>query len=86
MISQKEIERFKPNDAMMLVITLADEEYSFDFIKQIIHELDTALENCDGTNESRKKILFKVIKEEHGPSNDELARAIFETLTEKFAE
>lgn len=71
-------EHFKADDMILLVNTLGGTHYSFDFIKQVIHELDTALQVSDGSNQ--KDIVFHIIKEEHGPSNKEIATELISVL------
>ena len=73
-------EKLSVYDMAALISVVTSDDYSFKFKKQLIHELDTALASCNGSTKDLNKIAYKILKEDHGPSNQEVMGEFFKMI------
>lgn len=66
---------FEVKDLIQLVGILTDEKYSYNFIKEVIHELDEAFSD-DIENVRRERIVNRIVFEKHAPDKDEFAEQV----------
>ena len=66
---------FEVKDLIQLVGILTDEKYSYNFIKEVIHELDEAFSD-DIENVRRERIVNRIVFGKHAPDKDEFAEQV----------